>query len=189
MEITFNYELWSIYVNLMFQYCRTFIDRHYGQPTEIVENLYFLQNVNLTKTIRLRIRKAYFLGNKLLLFSMWNVKHISRFRTLWKCRWIWSLPINQMLKTRCFRRVELGGSIEGRTMRESGIQLGIRMSMGGYGWWGMEGRWIQDFLLQTNSYASPLNTLGQASGPHPLSQHKLPSFLECRQWLKTTFHW
>lgn len=97
-------------MNLMFQYCRTFIDRHYGQPTEIVENLYFLQNVNLTKTIRLRIRKAYFLGNKLLLFSMWNVKHISRFRTLWKCRWIWSLPINQMLKTRCFRRVELGGS-------------------------------------------------------------------------------
>lgn len=61
-------------------------------------------------------------------------------------------------------------------MRESGIQLGIRMSMGGYGWWGMEGRWIQDFLLQTNSYASPLNTLGQASGPHPLSQHKLPVF-------------
>lgn len=70
-------------------------------------NLHFLWNVNLTKVIRPRTRKVSPLGNELLLFTMWGMKLISRFRTQWKCRWMRSPSIYQNAKTHHFRHTEL----------------------------------------------------------------------------------
>lgn len=94
----------GIYINLNVS---VFLDFHTQSFWPTNRDLYFLWNVNLTKEIRPRTRKVYPLGNKLPLFFMWGMKLISRFRTQWKCRWMWSPLIYQNAKIRPFRHVEL----------------------------------------------------------------------------------